>query len=106
MIQGIVWIPTSQALSFAPDTVCSSLSGNILMEPDKTDLKTIFIEQLIKKGIEEHILPLFLKDLSNALSRPDSTDLEAVTNRLHLLGWIDFELDYHTFQLARAYFDQ
>jgi hypothetical protein len=76
------------------------------MEPDGTDLKTIFIELLEKKGIEQNILPLFLKDLSNALSRPDFTDVGAVKNRLHLLGWIDFELDYHTFQLARAYFDQ
>lgn len=78
----------------------------IPMKSQSKDIETTFIEQLEKKGMEQNILPRFLKDLSNALSVSDSVDFAQVNNWLHLLGWIDFELDYHTFQLARAYFDK
>jgi len=76
------------------------------MESNNSYIKTILIEQLEKKGMENNILPLFIKDLSNSLSIFDSTDILQISNRLHLLGWIDFEMDYHTFQLAKAYFDK
>jgi len=32
-------------------------------------------------------------------------NLLQVNKRLHLLGWGSFELDYHTLQLAIAYFE-
>jgi len=32
-------------------------------------------------------------------------NLLQVNKRLHLLGWDSFELDYHTLQLAIAYFE-
>jgi len=76
------------------------------MESNNSYIETILIERLKKKGMEQNILPLFIKDLSNSLSIFDSTDFLQINNRLNLLGWIDFEMDYHTFQLAKAYFDK
>ena len=75
------------------------------MNLKNSNLKEVLTKQLKEKGIEQNQMPLFMKDLVNALSVSDSLDLSVVNNQLHVLGWTDFELDYHTFQLAKAYIE-
>jgi len=75
------------------------------MEKKHSDIETVLIKNLENKGIEMKLIPRFIKDLSRTLSMNASMSQFEVNNRLHLLGWTDFELDYHTFQLAKAYFE-
>lgn len=63
------------------------------------------IKQLEKKGMDPDMILGFIRRLENMyLADPHMGFLE-VNNRLHFLGWYDFELDYHTFQLAVACFE-
>ena len=72
------------------------------MKSKNLDIEESLFNQLKQKGIEQNQLPLFIKDLNNTLSVTNSLDLTEVNNRLYVLGWTDFEMDYHTFQLAKA----
>jgi hypothetical protein len=57
-------------------------------------------------GMEIGVIPAFIKNLSNmSLVNSDMT-LFQVNDRLRLLGWEDVELDYHTLQLAIAFFEE
>ena len=68
-------------------------------------LTHILIDRLEKKEMEPGIIPCFIRDLATTvLINPDMGHL-AVNRHLHLLGWDDFELDYHTLQLAIACFE-
>ena len=68
-------------------------------------LITILIKRLEKKGIETSIIHRFIRDLANTILSNPHMNLLQVNKRLHLLGWDSFELDYHTLQLAIAYFE-
>lgn len=75
------------------------------MKSNNLDIEESLFNQLKQKGIEQNQLPLFIKDLKNTLSVTNSLDLTEVNNRLYVLGWTDFEMDYHTLQLAKAFFE-
>jgi len=75
------------------------------MESKNTDVEKSLFNQLEQKGIEQNQIPLFIKDLMSTISLDDSSDLLRINDRLHVLGWIDFELDYHTLQLTKAYIE-
>ena len=68
-------------------------------------LVTILVKRLEKKGIEPSIIHRFIRDLANTILSNPHMNLLQVNKRLHLLGWGSFELDYHTLQLAIAYFE-
>jgi len=57
------------------------------------------------KGVEPGIIPWFIKNLANALKFDSRMDLSQINKRLKWLGWEDVELDYHTYQLAKACFE-
>ena len=64
------------------------------------------MKQLERKGIAESSIPLFIKDMVNAVYVNSSLEgISQINDHLRLLGWTDFELDYHTFQLAKACFE-
>jgi hypothetical protein len=75
------------------------------MKSNNPNLEEELTKQLEHKGIEPNWIPLFLKDLIHALSFNDSSDYSEINNRLNILGWDDFKLDYHIFQLAKACFE-
>ena len=68
-------------------------------------IKHQFICRLKDKGIEECLIPGFLRLLANALKGYPDTNLFLINKRLDYLGWQDFELDEHTYQLAMACFE-
>ena len=73
---------------------------------DLGQLTQILLERLEKKGMDPTLIPGFIRNLGNAiLFNPEATLLQA-SNRLHLLGWDDFELDYRTLELATACFEE
>jgi len=63
------------------------------------------IKRLEEKGLEPSIVHGFIRDLANTILPNHHMDLIQVNKRLHLLGWNNFELDYHTLQLAIACFE-
>ena len=70
-----------------------------------SELTHILVNRLEKREMEPRIIPCFIRDLATTvLINPDMGHL-AVNRQLHLLGWDDFELDYHTLQLAIACFE-
>lgn len=76
------------------------------MEKSLADINDILIHELERKGIENRIIPRFIKDLCNSFHTDPSISLREVNERLHLLGWEDVNLDYHTLQLAIASFER
>jgi len=70
-----------------------------------SQLTQILVERLEKKEMEPGLIPGFIRDLANTvLVNPHISHFQA-NKQLHFLGWDDFELDYHTLQLAIAYFE-
>ena len=76
------------------------------MEERSTDIEKTLINELKGKGIENNIIPRFIKDLAYSFQIDLSVSLSDVNERLHFLGWEDVELDYHTLQLAIASFER
>ena len=68
------------------------------------DNKQTLMRRLEMKGLEKSIIPGFIWSLKRCLQdNPNMNHLEA-NQRLQSLGWEDFDLDYHTLQLAIANF--
>jgi len=69
------------------------------MEP----ITKTLINRLVDKGIEIGIIPALMRDTVNAISNNDQVpNLKDLTRQIQVLGWYDFELDEHTFQLIVA----
>ena len=67
--------------------------------------KQILIHRLEKKGMEKNTILGFILSLKSCLlDNPNMNHLQ-INKRLQFLGWDDFELDYHTLQLAIACFE-
>ncbi len=77
----------------------------IIVVHDMNQLTQILIAQLEKKGVEPSISHGIIRDLANAILVNPHMNLLQVNERLHLLGWDTFELDYHILQLAIACFE-
>jgi hypothetical protein len=66
------------------------------------DLKKILLERFEKKGVEPVLIPGLLKNILATLKdRPDITH-EEVSEKLHYLGWSNFDLDENTMQIIIA----
>ena len=76
------------------------------MEERSTDIEKTLINELKGKGIENNIIPRFIKDMAYSFQIDPSVSLSDVNDRLHFLGWEEVELDYHTLQLAIASFER
>ena len=76
------------------------------MEERFKDIEKTLIKELKGKGIENNLIPRFIKDLAYSFQIDLSVSLADINARLHSLGWEDVELDYHTLQLAIASFER
>ena len=72
------------------------------MENHVEIIEETLINELQEKGINDEIIPRFIKDLAYSYNIDPSFSLSEINDRLHYLGWDDIELDYHTLQLAIA----
>jgi hypothetical protein len=72
---------------------------------DVDQLKHTLIKRLKKKGIEQSIIPGFMRSLANAVFVCPYVNHLRVNRRLHYLGWLGVELDYRTLELALACFE-
>lgn len=69
------------------------------------DIKDLFINRLKDKGIDDSLIPGFIRLLVNSFKEHPKTNLFLINKRLDYLGWQHFELDEHTYQLAMACFE-
>lgn len=69
------------------------------------ELKKTLIRRLRQKGIDQCLIPGFLRLLANSCFVLHYMKLSGANERLRYLGWDDFELDEYTLQLALACFE-
>jgi hypothetical protein len=66
------------------------------------NLRKLLFERLERKGIEPVLIPGLLRNILATLKdRPDITHAE-VSEKLHYIGWNDFDMDDNTLQIIRA----
>jgi hypothetical protein len=75
------------------------------MQKVGSPFKIMLVQRLERQGIEKCIMPGLLKQLANVVFSQPHTNRSIVDSRLKFLGWRDFELDEHTYQLAIACFE-
>ena len=63
------------------------------------------MHRLEKKGMEKSIIFGFISSLKSCLLDNPNMNHSQINIRLQFLGWDDFEMDYHTLQLAKACFE-
>ena len=65
-------------------------------------IKRALLQRLETQGMEQCLIPGFIRTLSNVLNAASSQNLMQINRQLEYLGWNAFELDYHTLELART----
>jgi hypothetical protein len=68
-------------------------------------IKHTLIQRLEKKGLESDLIPSFIRSLANSYVVNPQMNFSQVNQKLQSLGWAGVEVDYHTFQLALACFE-
>lgn len=66
------------------------------------DLKNLLIQRLNQMGLEKNLIPGYLRILANSICISPNQNLALINRHIRHIGWDDFELDYHTFELARS----
>ena len=66
------------------------------------NIREILLQRLAHLGVDTKLAPGFIRCLANSLMTTPDMSLPQVNRRLQYLGWENFELDYHTLQLAIA----
>ena len=69
------------------------------------NIKQTLIQRLEKKGLESDLIPSFIRSLANSYVVNPQMNVSQVNQKLQYLGWAGVEVDYHTFQLALACFE-
>jgi hypothetical protein len=72
---------------------------------DIIHIKMTLVDRLKTKGVDPGIIPWFIKNLARTMKFDSHMNLSQINSRLKWLGWDDVELDYHTYQLAKACFE-
>jgi len=62
-------------------------------------------EQLVRQGLTRMLIPWFIKDLLCAFLINTPKNRLDLNKRLRFLGWGNFEIDYQTYRVAKAYFE-
>ena len=66
------------------------------------DLKQALYDRLINSGLEENVIPGYIRCLANSMYQKPNMELYQIRKWLEYIGWDDIQLDYHTFQLAKT----
>jgi hypothetical protein len=68
-------------------------------------VKHTLIQRLEKKGLDSNLIPSFIRSIANSYVVNPQMSVSQVNQKLHYLGWAGVEMDYHTFQLVLACFE-
>jgi hypothetical protein len=66
------------------------------------DLKLLLIDRLKSKGVDPSLIPAFLKALTSLISSEPGIDPAAANQKMHLMGWNEVTVDYHSMQIVIA----
>ena len=80
-------------------------NSNKLKETFTSNLKQVLFNRLEVKGMEKDIIPSYIRSMKLCLVINPTMNHLQVDKELQFLGWNDFEMDYHTMQLAIACFE-
>ncbi len=75
------------------------------MDSDPVGIKGQLLQRLQEKGVDPELIPGLLRLLANSLYVSPYANRQQVSRHLKFLGWEDFDLDEHTFQLVTACFE-
>jgi hypothetical protein len=75
------------------------------MEFGLAQLRTLLSDRLEARGIEKCLVPGLQRLMASAFAAEKHLNRQVLSRRLGFLGWPDFEVDEHTFQLAKACFE-
>ena len=64
--------------------------------------KQALVHRLERMGLRKNAIPAFILSLKSCLTDNPNMDHLQANERLHFIGWDDFDLDYHTLELAIA----
>ena len=78
---------------------------NKLKETFSDNPKQVLFERLKLKGMKKDTIYSYIRSIRICLSINPTMNRLQVNKELNFLGWNDFELDYHTLQLAIAYLE-
>jgi len=70
-----------------------------------TDLKQELFDRLKVKGMEKVFIHSYIRSVKICLGINPTMNHLQLDKELQFLGWNDFEMDYHTMQLAIAFFE-
>ena len=65
------------------------------------DIKYLLIERLNQMGLDKKLIPGYLRILANSICISQDQNLKLINQHMRQIGWNDFDLDYHTFELAK-----
>lgn len=66
------------------------------------DLRQALYDRLINIGLEENVIPGYIRCLANSMFQKPNMELHQIRTWLENMGWNDIELDYHTLLLAKT----
>jgi hypothetical protein len=66
------------------------------------DIKNLLVQRLSQKGLDKNLIPGYLRILANSICIIQDQNLTLINQHMRQIGWNDFDLDYHTFELARS----
>ena len=69
-----------------------------------SNLKQELFHRLREKGMEKDFIHSFIRSVKICLGANPNLNHFQINEELHFLGWNDFTMDYHTLQLAIAFF--
>ena len=66
------------------------------------ELKQLLVKRLNHMGLDRNLIPGYLRILANSICMSQNPNLTLINRHMRYIGWDDFDLDYHTFELARS----
>ena len=72
-------------------------------EMKNSNIEKRLMEQLVRQGLARILIPWFIKDLLCAFLIKTPRSRLDVNKRLRFYGWGNFEIDYQTYRVAKAY---
>ncbi len=76
------------------------------MDSGFAQIKKMLIDRLEIQGVDKCLMPGLLKLMAGVLFSRPHMSRHLVNQQMKFLGWRDFDLDEHTFQLAKACFEE
>ena len=67
--------------------------------------RQILIDRLVSKGLEKVTIPSLIRSMRICLVIDPTMNHLQLDKELQLLGWYDIKMDFHTLQIANAYFE-